>query len=342
MKKQIAPVLVLLLIVITNATDLLAQTQRNVVVEHFTNTRCGICKSRNPGLFSNLSTSPEVYHISYHPSSPYSSCLLNKHDVGGNDDRTKYYGVYGSTPRVVVQGSAKGNGESFTSKDLFSAEQNKMTPLDIHLTTLQKGKDSLEVRIIIKNLATNSLKDMQLYAVAVEDTVFYEAPNGEKEHHNVFRKVLVNEALMIPSTVGDSVVFIAKTANKAEWNASRMYVMAFAQTADKRVEQVASSEGDADIDKGGGTNGVDDIARETRFFYPNPASNTLHLLSTQKMDVTTVVVSDVLGQTVSTIQVGDLEQNQISLQAYTEGTYYLQFATKSGRIVGQEKLVIIR
>lgn len=118
---------------------------------------------------------------------------------------------------------------------------------------------------------------MQLYAVAVEDTVFYEAPNGEKEHHNVFRKVLVNEALMIPSTVGDSVVFIAKTANKAEWNASRMYVMAFAQTADKRVEQVASSEGDADIDKGGGTNGVDDIARETRFFLPK--SSIEHIAS---------------------------------------------------------------
>ena len=341
MKKQIAPVLVLLLIVITNATDLLAQTQRNVVVEHFTNTRCGICKSRNPGLFSNLSTSPEVYHISYHPSSPYSSCLLNKHDVGGNDDRTKYYGVYGSTPRVVVQGSAKGNGESFTSKDLFSAEQNKMTPLDIHLTTLQKGKDSLEVRIIIKNLATNSLKDMQLYAVAVEDTVFYEAPNGEKEHHNVFRKVLVNEALMIPSTVGDSVVFIAKTANKAEWNASRMYVMAFAQTADKRVEQVASSEGDADIDGGGGTNSLTQLFLNSFSVYPNPASATLTIKTSPNDEAQEVVLTNVMGMDVVHSLVHADGHSEISTSDIPNGTYFVKVISELGQASAVKKIVVI-
>ena len=135
MNKNILPLFLTALSLFGLRTELSAQVTRNVVVEHFTNTRCGICGSRNPGLFGNLKTSPEVLHISYHPSRPYSSCVLNKHNVSGNDDRAKYYGVYGSTPRVVVEGTAKGNGESFTDKALFSAELGKTTPIDIQLTT---------------------------------------------------------------------------------------------------------------------------------------------------------------------------------------------------------------
>jgi len=80
-----------------------AQVQKNVVVEHFTNTRCGICASRNPGFFTNLNNNPDVIHLAIHPSSPYSSCVFNQHNSVDNDDRTNYYGIYGGTPRLVVQ-----------------------------------------------------------------------------------------------------------------------------------------------------------------------------------------------------------------------------------------------
>lgn len=318
-----------------------AQTTRNVVVEHFTNTRCSICKGRNPGLFSNLSTSPEIHHISYHPSSPYSSCQLNQHNVSGNDDRAKFYGVYGATPRVVVQGTAKSNGVDFTSKDLFSGEQGQMTPVDIALTTIKKGSDSLVVRIRIKTTQSHSLENLMLNAVAAEDTVFYNAPNGEKQHFNVYRKTLINQAISLPKTVGDSLVYTVSTVNHVDWDASRMFVMAFIQTNDKKIEQVASSKGDEDVN-GGGNSGLTELDSEQQWFYPNPASETLTFITPDNYGVATVVVSDLTGKTLYRVDINKTGQNYISVQETKEGTYLLQFLAPSGKIVSHKKLIILR
>src|SRR5688572_14710898 len=83
-----------------------AQTPRQVIVEHFTNTRCSICASKNPGFYSLLHGSyPQVLHIAYHPSAPYSNCYFSLQNPTENNSRTNYYGVYGSTPRAVIQGN---------------------------------------------------------------------------------------------------------------------------------------------------------------------------------------------------------------------------------------------
>ena len=341
MNKNILPLIITALGLFGLKADISAQVPRNVVVEHFTNTRCGICGSRNPGLVTNLSTSPDVLHVSYHPSRPYSSCVLNQHNVSENDDRAKHYGVYGSTPRDVVQGSTKGNGESFTDKALFSSELGQTSPVDVQLTTLQKGKDSLEVRIVIKNVATNSLKDMSIYAVAEEDTVFYNAPNGEKEHHNVFRKALLNEALTIPNMVGDSVVFIAKTANHVDWDASRMYVMAFVQTADKKIEQVASSEGDADIDGGGGTNSLTQLFLNSFSVYPNPASATLTIKTSPNDEAQEVVLTNVMGMDVVHSLVHADGHSEISTSDIPNGTYFVKVISELGQASAVKKIVVI-
>jgi hypothetical protein len=49
------------------------QVAKKIIVEHFTNTKCSICASRNPGFHTNLSANPTVQSISIHPSSPYST-----------------------------------------------------------------------------------------------------------------------------------------------------------------------------------------------------------------------------------------------------------------------------
>ena len=45
----------------------------------------------------------DVVHVSYHPISLYPNCQFNQLNPQENDDRTKYYGVFGSTPRLVIQ-----------------------------------------------------------------------------------------------------------------------------------------------------------------------------------------------------------------------------------------------
>lgn len=94
-----------LLLFIGLSSSLFAQVPRNIIVEHFTNTKCSVCASRNPGFQTNLNAHPDVRQISIHPSSPYSTCLLSQQNTVDNDARTNYYGVYGGTPRLVINGT---------------------------------------------------------------------------------------------------------------------------------------------------------------------------------------------------------------------------------------------
>lgn len=298
-----------------------AQSPKKVVVEHFTNTRCSICGSRNPGLNKNLESSPEILHLAIHPSSPYSSCLLNKHNVSENDARTKYYGVYGSTPRVVVQGEAKSAGVDFTSKSLFSSYQGQTTPIEIKINTLQKGNDSLVVEVVIKTTEAHSLSNLSLYAVAVEDTVFYKSPNGEPEHHDVFRKVLLSQPITLPGNVGDSITFTVRTANHMDWDASRMYVMAMVQNdQNKAIEQVESSKGDEDT----GTLGITIPTTQQIAVYPNPTSNWVTIKSPFD-ESTTLQVKSLSGQILK--ELSFTNRVKLDLSSYEKGMYLFSVMT---------------
>jgi hypothetical protein len=35
-----------------------AQVTKKIIVEHFTNTKCSVCASRNPGFHTNLNVNP--------------------------------------------------------------------------------------------------------------------------------------------------------------------------------------------------------------------------------------------------------------------------------------------
>jgi len=103
-----------------------AQISQKVIAEHFTNTKCSVCASRNPGLIQNFVSNPDVLHISIHPSSPYATCIFNQHNKTENDDRTKYYGLYGSTPRLAINGNVQASSVNFGSSTLFTSYKGKL------------------------------------------------------------------------------------------------------------------------------------------------------------------------------------------------------------------------
>ncbi len=307
------------------------QTTRNVVVEHFTNTRCGICANRNPGLFTNLESSKEVMHLSIHPSRPYSNCVLNNHNTSENDARTNYYNIYGSTPRVVVQGEVKSVGEDFSSKSLFSSALNQTTPIELSLNTIKKGDDSLVVDVIVKTTEAHSLSDLNLFVVAAEDTVFYDAPNGEKQHYDVFRKVLLNQAITLSSTDGDSTIYRVSVANHSDWDASRMFAMAMVQNSnDKKIEQVESSKGDADVI----TVSTKNVTQKFSKIYPNPFKEVL-TIQTNNADNYVVEIFDVTGTLIKTKTFQN--STAINTKSFTKGVYI--FSISNGESVQVERLI---
>src|SRR5690606_20541686 len=110
-----------------------AQSPRKIIVEHFTNSNCSTCASRNPGFFANLNNHPEVLHMSVHPSAPYSNCLLYQQNATDNDARTNYYGIYGGTPRIVVNGNVVSASTNYSSASIFTNYLSQTSPASIRI-----------------------------------------------------------------------------------------------------------------------------------------------------------------------------------------------------------------
>ena len=98
----------------------MAQVPKKVIVEHFTNTKCSVCASRNPGFYTNLNAQSGVIHLAIHPSSPYAACVLSMHNPVENDGRTNYYSIYGGTPRLVIQGTVISSSADYSMSSIFA------------------------------------------------------------------------------------------------------------------------------------------------------------------------------------------------------------------------------
>lgn len=226
--------------------SLLAQVPRKVMIEHFTNSWCSVCASRNPGFYSNYSANRQngVLHLAIHPSSPYSGCLLNQHNVSENDGRTNYYGVYGSTPRLVIQGTVISPSVNYSSATLLTPYLSQTSPASIRIEQTKFGNDSIRATIVLKTEALHNLDSLRLFVALAEDTLFYTSPNGENEHYDVFRKSLTGInglSVSLPANVGDSVVYTFSSTTNAAWDFSRINTFVILQeTMSKAVVQTES------------------------------------------------------------------------------------------------------
>ena len=209
-----------------------AQVPTKVIVEHFTNTKCSVCASRNPGFYSNIGGITGVIHLAIHPSSPYPACVLSQHNVSENDARTNFYSVYGSTPRLVIQGVVISTSADYSSSTIFAPYLSQTTPASIRISQTKYGNDSIRSRVVVKTEALHSLGNLKLFVALAEDTVFYTGSNGEPRHYDVFRKSYTGTAGMsvtLPAVVGDSVVYTMSSSSNGVWNLSRINTVAILQ-----------------------------------------------------------------------------------------------------------------
>ena len=215
--------------------------------------------------------------------------------------------------------------------DLFSSEEGQSTPIAVRVDEATGAMDSLRAQIIIKTEADHNLGDMELFVVAVEDTVFYDAPNGEKTHKDVFRRVIHNAALTLAST-GDSVALSVATEHDAEWNKERMYVMAFVQHSEsKYVEQVASSKDQrSDI-----VLGLKPLTEaNTLLLYPNPTNGSFQISGAPSH--ATLEIRNMTGQLLSSFRLKGT--NSVDVSDLPQGMYQAVLRSKNG--VKLQKLVV--
>jgi hypothetical protein len=278
-----------------------AQVAQTILVEHFTNSRCGVCANRNPGLYTNINNQTNVLHMAVHPSAPYSSCLLNQHNKAENDARTQFYGIFGSTPRVVVQGNIIPVSADYSAQALFNNYLNKTTPIAIS-TTIADAGDSLLVNIVVKAVAQHDNTSLLISGFIVEEELNYAAPNGEQVHHDVFRKGLFNmngETFAAPQN-GDSIVFERKVAKNAAWKLDEMYALISIADETKQAVQSARS---ANL---GIVANLKDAVNEKLDVkvFPNPATDNVFI--------------NVQGNLPSTVQLFDITGKLLVAQTFTK------------------------
>ena len=320
---------ILLLFFLSFCTGTLsAQVDKNVIVEHFTNTRCGICGFQNPALFDNLNNNPDILHLSTHPSSPYSNCILNQHNVAENDARTNFYNIYGSTPRIVIQGQVYTQSASnWGNSNLFDGYLNQMTPASIAIQQ-SKTDELIEAQITLTTEGTHDLGDLHLYIVLAEDTIFYDAPNGEDQHYNVFRKN-VSEGngfvVNLPENVGEEVSFNISSEVNAEWDVDRIYTLAILQDAStNEVIQVWAAPADLN-EPISSVRELPELKNVT--IAPNPTSDFINITLDDSL-ITRSYLYNLNGQLVSS---STFQQNtKVSLAELSKGAYWIKVINDNG------------
>jgi hypothetical protein len=115
---------------------------------------------------------------------------------------------------------------------LFSSYINQTSPASIRIEQTKYGNDSMHANVIVKTEATHALGNLKLFVALAEDTIFYNAPNGETQHYDVFRKSLGGSSgvsLNLPANVGDSLVFSFSSNSNSSWNFARIFTIAILQ-----------------------------------------------------------------------------------------------------------------
>jgi hypothetical protein len=318
-----------ILIFIQTITLMGQSVPKNIIVEHFTNTKCSVCASRNPGFYKALETKPKVIHIAYHPSSPYSSCLFSTQNKIENDARTRYYDLYGGTPTFMINGIEKTSSQ-VQNNNVYNEFENQLAPFSISLNLTRTQDNFIAAEVIVKAEAFHSFDSLSLYVPLVEDTVFYNAPNGEKRHYDVFRQSFTgtnSKMIKAPKNSGEEFKFTSKISKKSIWALDRLYAVAILQesnTNGKSIIQVDQSNYYNDVILAA----IDDKDQSSYSIYPNPTYDILRINNIEKNKFIKIDVYDVLGNILKSQKIS-MDKNEIDFSVLPKGTYILKIESNT-------------
>lgn len=307
-----------------------AQTKKYPLLEHFTNTWCGICASRNPAYFGTLANyQDQVHHISIHPSIPYQGCIFYQANPEANNARKDFYNIFG-TPRVVVNGTQSNSNPLITTAQLNQVT-DQMSNIGIQVTESTGANRTATVEVFtFGNPPTGNLK---IFAAIVEKEINYTGPNGESLHHDVLRAFASSKDGddFTPAQDGGKVNLTFEYTVDASWEESEIYLLVWLQDIDTKEVINSGTRFDEAISSVSGTEAT------SLLISPNPAADNLNI-SIQNGRIQAVMISDLNGKTVQ--QVENLQESGtyvVSLKALSKGVYLVRVETNNG--VQIEKIV---
>ncbi len=325
----------LLLFLLLAAATLQAQTsaKQYVLIEHFTNSKCSICASKNPAFYNLINQYPDdIHHISIHPSFPYNTCAFYLANTTENNARTSYYGVFG-TPSIALNGTLQPITTPLLTTATLQEYLGNTSPLWLQVS--ESGPSNARVATVkAHSLSTIPAGSYKIYAAVVEKEVAAPPPpnNGEAVHHDVFRKMLpdINGSTYTPAAAGELVEFNFNYTIAPGWNADEVYVIAWVQnTANK---EILNSGTRFDPPAVSSTN---EAAPQTIQIQPNPVSE----LATARIgddEAKQVEVYAVNGQRVAiTFENQEVGILSIPTSTLTAGIYFVKITGEKGVYVAK-------
>jgi len=173
----------------------MAQSQRMVLLEHFTQASCGPCATYNPQINNLLLANPdEIIAIMYHTSWPGYDPMYN-HNTVENGARTSYYNV-SSVPNSVLDGNVYNGHPANWNITTVNNRAAVASPCDISIyQELSPDNQTFMAYVLIE--ATEDIPaGMKFNLAVIEKHVGFASPpgsNGETDFYNVMKKLLPNQ-----------------------------------------------------------------------------------------------------------------------------------------------------
>ena len=321
------PVFALLMVLSTLIT---AQNlpKKYVLIEHFTNSRCGVCAGKNPVFFNLIEQAqyaPEVHHIAIHPQFPYSNCVFYQANTTDNTARVSAYtGIFG-TPTVVLNGVVNSGGSQLLTAAKLNTLIGQTSSLNLKVTETGTGSNR-SVNVKARTVGTIAQGNYKLYLALVEKTVTQTTPNGEPVHHDVLRKLLpaADGFDFVPGVDGATIEFNADYAIANTWNADEMYVVAFVQNTVTKEVLNSGTKFDTDF-----TSGTEDLVVSNVKISPNPVTDQAFAqLSDDQVQSVVVFASN--GQRISVETEIDQQSLSIATANLPSGVYYVKITGAKG------------
>jgi hypothetical protein len=311
-----------------------ALPKKYVLLEHFTNSRCSICASKNPAFFTLIDQYPnDVHHLSIHPSVPYSNCLIYLANPTQNNARTAFYGVNG-TPRVALNGTLVPVASQLLPTATLQAALGQESPiaLEVQEAGAAPTKTAAVTVRVYGNVPAGNYK---LFAAVAESTVNYASPNGEAKHHDVFRAMLTNidgDNITLPATGGSTTFnFTYNYTAPNGWtsNFDSLYVLAFVQNAATKEILNSGTRFDPVF-----TDIREAAAPQSVRIQPNPATDEASVLLPGEQ-VERVEVYSIGGSLMQTTFSTQADLVRIPVSALAPGIYLVRITGATGIYVGK-------
>ena len=307
-------------------SSLQAQT-KYAMIEHFTNSYCGTCASKNPTFFTAIAQpqyADKVHHMSVHPPVPYINCTLHQYNTALNNERSDFYGI-SSTPRIAINGDKRPSSTPLLQTADLDAALSQTALISVEVT--ESGIVNLrDVSVKITTHGIVPTGNYRLFVAMLEKTLNFTSPNGETVHHNVLRGMVSassGDAVTLPG-LGNTSTYTFDYTIPTNINANEVYALAWVQNMDTKA--ILNSGTKFDPQTSTSTNPT--LQNIQVSAQPNPMTDILRF--TTEQPVIEASLYDLNGKQVAQKNPSSLEDNFLDTNALPTGTYILNIRTEKG------------